>query len=350
MLIFVETLSGKLITLDVETRDTIGDVKARFHGKEGVSLRALILNGNKLEDGRTLAYYKVQKESTLHCEPEDCCDPAKWSWEKSKDFFQSSGHAADRSYKWPVECSFECESVISVIRIRNTFIEWVALTAGEAQRRPSSSPPTLRRPETHEVSEVSDAATQCRLPGPLVRMLDQAPAPVQAALAEGAVQAASPGIPVQAASPGSPVQSRQPVQAASPGSQSRQSSPVQTLHNSFDDKYGLPPWHPLWIGQAKILIRNIPCRCTAHEIENFITKGGVLSEKWTIVLPGAEYGKRNRGYAFITAADPSTAMELVRLLWQQSIPTRGSGRALKLQPAFEDKKEGQLLLESSAWK
>jgi ubiquitin len=68
MQIFVKTLTGKTITLDVDPYDAIGVIKGRIHEKEGIppDEQRITFAGKECEDGLTLNDYSIQKESTLH--------------------------------------------------------------------------------------------------------------------------------------------------------------------------------------------------------------------------------------------------------------------------------------------
>jgi ubiquitin len=68
MQVFVKTLTGKNITLEINPEDTIEQVKQKIQEREGIppAEQRLIFSGKQLEDNKTVQDYNIQKDCTIH--------------------------------------------------------------------------------------------------------------------------------------------------------------------------------------------------------------------------------------------------------------------------------------------
>ncbi|KAH9206180.1 ubiquitin-related domain-containing protein [Leptodontidium sp. 2 PMI_412] len=68
MQLFVKGIKGETLTLNVRSTSLIEDIKATIEEKSGdpQDSQRLIWRGRHLEDGRTLAFYKIGREETFH--------------------------------------------------------------------------------------------------------------------------------------------------------------------------------------------------------------------------------------------------------------------------------------------
>jgi ubiquitin C len=96
MQIFVKTLDGKSITLDVDPLHSIASLKTKIEHEKDIPTdrQCLIFGGSQLEDIRTLDDYNIQNESSLHLvihvdmvelvhhnsDSTCCCAPCRWPW------------------------------------------------------------------------------------------------------------------------------------------------------------------------------------------------------------------------------------------------------------------------------
>lgn len=68
MQLFMKTLTGKHLWVDVETSDTMGEVKKKLQAKEGIpaELIRFIMGGKQLDDQNTVLEYGLHKDYPLH--------------------------------------------------------------------------------------------------------------------------------------------------------------------------------------------------------------------------------------------------------------------------------------------
>ena len=78
-----------------------------------------------------------------------------------------------------------------------------------------------------------------------------------------------------------------------------------------------------WLTATKMMIRNIPARCTEPELRMYLNTLAV--SKYVLEMPTTSLSKC-KGYAFVKMDDPHDLMALARELWQKCVPSRVSPR------------------------
>jgi len=68
MQLFVKTLTGKTVSIEVEEGESIEDLKAKIAEKEGIppEQQRLIFGGQQLQDAKTIDDYNIGDDATLH--------------------------------------------------------------------------------------------------------------------------------------------------------------------------------------------------------------------------------------------------------------------------------------------
>ncbi|CAE7563014.1 unnamed protein product [Symbiodinium natans] len=98
----------------------------------------------------------------------------------------------------------------------------------------------------------------------------------------------------------------------------------------WTEEFGLHPSSPEWYTCTKMMIRNVPARCTEPEMYAYLrTK---TPSNFVLQMPKTSTSKC-KGYAFVLATSPHEIAELAKALWQQRVPSRMSNRPLKIHPA-----------------
>ena len=99
MQIFVKSLTGSIITLEVSGTDTIANVKRKITDKEGIPVekQRLVHNDKQLEDDKTLDACGIKRENTIYIVLKNVVHPVQ------------PGEGQDRGAWLVIGLPFSCE-------------------------------------------------------------------------------------------------------------------------------------------------------------------------------------------------------------------------------------------------
>eukprot|EP00439_Symbiodinium_sp_Y106_P006184 s7195_g1.t1 len=98
----------------------------------------------------------------------------------------------------------------------------------------------------------------------------------------------------------------------------------------WSDEFGLHPSSIQWLATTKMMIRNIPARCTEPEFRTYLNTLPISD--YVLEMPKTSLSKC-KGYAFVEMRDPCELVVLAREIWQKCVPSRMSLRPMKIHPA-----------------
>ncbi|CAE7199886.1 unnamed protein product [Symbiodinium sp. CCMP2456] len=103
----------------------------------------------------------------------------------------------------------------------------------------------------------------------------------------------------------------------------------------WSEEFGLHPDSVEWLSSTKMMIRNVPARCTELELRVYLSTQ--TTDDFVLEMPKTSPAKC-KGYAFVQMADSVALAALAKALWQQTVPTRKSARPFKIHPAESSEK------------
>ena len=105
--------------------------------------------------------------------------------------------------------------------------------------------------------------------------------------------------------------------------------PSEPRDSDWQEELGLHPSSPVWNGVTKMMIRNVPARCSQSEIEELLQS---VTANFKLQMPRSSE-RKCKGYAFVEG-DPEVVKRLAEFLWTNPhVPSRRSTRPLKIHPA-----------------